>query len=343
MKTFNKYIIAIYLTIPIIFLLNCGSDSKKEIESFSTTNNSNIIIVSDFSNRLNKIKIQDDITLIDKVHKHFIEEAKKPPYPYFSSFKYDFLNIESAIYFSGANNPILKFPFNSTKLDENNLHNEYFRSLNLYIRQFKNKFRGEVENIYNKKTPAGGADVYNFFNKKLNPEKNFPKTKILQQGRSEKRIHNFRNTVILFTDGFLESGELIYFQWTRSKVKEIQTAYSKLAKLQYDKTKNKPNEIKILEEIYPNFKIDNCPDLKSSFKNYKKANPNSFSQAIICNVKGTKPKPLNGLELEIDEETIIAFFWEKWLLDCGFDKVTVLSHTELQTKEGLTTFENLIQ
>lgn len=337
-----------------LILIGCKSNEKDKndnekyetVESNSTTTiNSNLFIVSDFSNRLEKIDSKFDEQLINKAHSIFFKNCRKNPFPYFNKFKYGFLNSESYIYYleNQEADKVLEFPQQSVHFNESNIHNDYFVTLNYYQNNLENSFSRTINNFYRKNRPKGGADVFNFFNVQLDPYTNFPKSQKLKKDKSEIQIHNFKNTVILFTDGFLEYGDLKNFQFSRTTVNQIKQEFKKAATKSEARTNNPANREEILEELFPRFKIRPCISLQESFKKYKTANPSNKSQVILCNVKGIESKPISGLNTyEIDEESIIKFFWKKWLTESGFDEVHVFSFTDLQTGKGISEFENLL-
>jgi hypothetical protein len=286
-----------------LFIFGCTSDDLEynDTKEIFATEHFNIIWAPDLSNRVKKDKPVSDVEIISTIIENIY-----PEYLHFNgrsqnqkdSYRFSFIN-KGLITKYGVDQTNLNIDFSDFKTQKNRIdfvkNRELYESKGLEYKQ-KN-FINECHNIYTKAAAnCSGADVWSYFKTHIGriqvKENDLPKKydKIMVQDV-------YRNILVLFTDGYIESG--IYENATGN--------------LSYDLSQSRINRFRKA------FKKSGMTDMHEFFMEH--------SYGIVP-IKNLYLKNIEVLVLELDDRSltptgnatvhptdaeIIELFWSDWL------------------------------
>lgn len=283
MSIINRILLCLVITIIIV---GCRTDIKEtQAEKVDTINYINLVVLLDMSDRLMREgQIERDTLIIRTVVNEFADQVKKHGYQY-SKDKLQVLIAPQAGNKVNNYNPYID-------IDELVKANKIVRQT--YPIEVQ-KFMQFITNIYSTKTKFNGSDIWTFF--KDMPSELLKKSSLEHSG-SESVFINYKNKMIILTDGYLQ------FDKNTQAIREGQRSSMQVAKLRNDSN---------WEHNFKNYKMKAIKNL--NFKDL---------EVLIVEVNPINP------DKNTNEAEIIEKYWTEW-----FSEMDIKMISMLQTKENI--------
>lgn len=310
----------------VVFISLCSCANKGKDKKVNIIEHFNICIVPDLSNRINNKlypKAVDDTQLVnaivDDIYPNILRNRVKINQSDKIKLKFTSTNILS---YYDVNNESLSFDFSDYNRQVERINYLDNRDDNNLFEQDKNAFKNEFSRVIESaRSKSCGADIWSFFN-------NLTNNAILVEQPDNKNkkcmsLHEFKNVIILITDGYIEAGLYGKSNGIGNKRYHLSSNSIKNFRTQFKKSKETDYKIFFRNNGYGLMPLKN-PLLKNV-------------EVLAVEFYDRSLSPSGNASVHPTDGEILELFWTDWMKESGVKKFKCCKITS-SVKEFLHTF-----